>query len=75
MPSTTTVVPKGTTSHQQVVSGLSIPKHDYVSLSYTGSNLTQVVYKSGGILGQVVCTVNLTYDVANNLIAVVKDFS
>ena len=31
-----------------VVTGLSIPKHDYVELSYTGSDLTGVVYKLGG---------------------------
>jgi hypothetical protein len=72
---TTTAVPKGTTSHQQVVSGLSIPKHDYVALEYTSGNLTKVTYKAGGILGQTVCVINLTYDVSNNLIAIVKDFS
>lgn len=73
--STSTVVPKGTASHQQVVSGLSIPKHDYIACEYTGGNLTKVTYKMGGILGQVVCKLNLTYDLSNNLIAVVKDFS
>lgn len=73
--STTTVVPKGATSHQQVVSGLSVPKHDYVALEYSGENLTKVTYKMGGILGQVVCRLNLTYDINNNLIAIVKDFS
>lgn len=74
--STTTVVPKGATSHQQVVSGISIPKHDVALLEYTGQNLlTKVTYKLGGILGQVVCTVNLTYDLNNNLIAVIKDFA
>ena len=29
-----------------VVAGLSIPEHDYISLSYTGTNLTGVVYKT-----------------------------
>lgn len=72
---TVTPVPKGVTSHQQVVSGISIPKHDYLALSYTGQNLTKVTYKSGGIVGQVVCVINLTYDNNNNLIAVVKDFT
>lgn len=31
-----------------VVAGLSIPRHDYVELSYTGSDLTGVLYKLGG---------------------------
>lgn len=31
-----------------VVSGLSIPKHDYVELSYTGEDVTGVAYKVGG---------------------------
>lgn len=31
-----------------VVSGLSIPKHDYAELSYTGEDVTGVTYKVGG---------------------------
>lgn len=31
-----------------VVTGLSIPKHDYVELSYTGDDVTGVSYKVGG---------------------------
>jgi hypothetical protein len=31
-----------------VVTGLEIPEHDYIDLSYTGSNLIGVVYKTGG---------------------------
>jgi len=30
---------------QVVTSGLSIPKHDEIALSYTGDNLTGVIYK------------------------------
>ena len=54
------------------VEGLDIPLHDYISCSYTGSNLTQVVYKSGGASGTVVATLNLTYDGASNLLTVTK---
>lgn len=32
-----------------IPAGLNIPSHDYVSLSYTGANLTGVVYKTGGV--------------------------
>ena len=53
-------------------SGLSIPVHDYVSCTYTGSNLTQVVYKDGGSGGTTVATLNLTYDGASNLLTVTK---
>lgn len=31
-----------------VVAGLSIPKHDYIELSYTGEDVTGVAYKIGG---------------------------
>ena len=39
-----------------------VPKeHDYISLTYTGSNLTSVIYKSGGSGGTIVATLTLTY--------------
>jgi len=34
---------------------------DYLSLSYTGNNLTQVVYRSGGSGGAIVATLTMTY--------------
>ena len=43
------------------VPGLDIPIHDYIALSYTGSNLTSVVYKTGGAGGTTVATLTLTY--------------
>lgn len=52
--------------------GLDIPAHDYISLSYTGSNLTGVVYKTGGSGGVTVATLTLAYDGSNNLISVAK---
>ena len=55
-----------------VVAGLSIPEHDYTSLSYTGTNLTGVVYKTGGSGGTTVATLTLAYDVNDNLISVTK---
>jgi len=55
-----------------VINGLSIPEHDYISLSYTGSNLTGVVYKTGGSGGTTVGTLTLTYDGSSNLISVTK---
>ena len=52
--------------------GLEIPPHDYISLSYTGSNLTGVVYKTGGSGGTTVATLTLGYDGSDNLISVTK---
>lgn len=47
------------------VQGLDIPDHDYISLSYTGDNLTGVVYKTGGSSGTTVATLALTYSGSN----------
>lgn len=41
--------------------GLTIPVHDYIGLSYTGENLTGVVYKTGGSGGTTVATLVLGY--------------
>ena len=63
------------------VTGLSIPKHDYIDLSYTGSNLTGVIYKLGGTWdtvsniysgGTTVGQLELVYDGSNNLVQVVE---
>lgn len=54
------------------IPGLSIPEHDYVSLAYTGTNLTTVVYKQGGVLGTTVATLTMAYDVNSNLTSVTK---
>jgi hypothetical protein len=54
------------------IAGLGIPAHDYISLSYTGANLTGVVYKTGGSGGTTVATLTLGYDIDNNLTSVTK---
>lgn len=42
--------------------GQLVPKnYDYISLSYTGENLTGVVYKLGGESGTTVATLTLAY--------------
>lgn len=53
------------------ISGLSIPAHDYISLSYTGGNLTGVVYRTGGSGGTIVGTLTLAYS-GSDLISVTK---
>lgn len=54
------------------IAGLNVPTHDYISLGYTGPNLTSVVYKTGGSGGTTVATLTLAYDGSNNLISVTK---
>ena len=52
--------------------GLAIPEHDYISMTYSGSNLTDVVYKTNGSGGTTVATLSLAYDGSNNLTSVTK---
>lgn len=54
------------------IQGLEIPAHDYMALTYTGANLTGVVYKDGGSGGTTVATLTLAYDGSSNLTSVTK---
>lgn len=54
------------------IQGLEIPAHDYIALTYTGANLTGVVYKDGGSGGTTVATLTLAYDGNDNLTSVTK---
>lgn len=54
-----------------VITGLRIPEHDYISLGYTGSDLTSVIYKTGGSGGTTVATLTLAYS-GGNLVSVTK---
>lgn len=54
------------------IDGLSIPEHDHIALTYTGTNLTGVVYKTGGSGGTTVATLTLAYDGSDNLTSVTK---
>ena len=56
----------------QGIAGMIPSAYDYTSLSYTGSNLTGVVFKSGGSGGTTVSTLTLAYDGDNNLTIVTK---
>jgi hypothetical protein len=55
----------------QAANALVPTSYDYVSLSYTGDNLTGVVFKHGGSSGTVVSTLTLAYSGAN-LVSVTK---
>jgi len=59
---TTWYAQKGDTSGRAItVSGLVPHEYDYISLSYTESNLTGVTYRVGGAAGSIVATLVLAY--------------
>ncbi len=47
-------------------------EYDYISMGYTGSNLTTVQYYVGGAGGTLQATLTLTYDGSSNLISVTR---
>lgn len=49
----------------RVLGGFLIPSYDYVSFSYTGSDITGVTYKTGGASGTTVATLALAYSGGN----------
>jgi hypothetical protein len=52
--------------------GRMVPaEYDYVALSYTGADLTGVVFRTGGAGGTIVATLTLAYT-AGNLTSVTK---
>jgi hypothetical protein len=54
------------------IPGLAIPEHNHVSMTYSGGNLTGVVYRQGGSNGGVVAALTLAYDGSGNLLTVTK---
>jgi hypothetical protein len=57
-----------------VVTGLSIPEHDYIEFDPVATPATgtqDVIYKTGGSSGYVVATLTLTYS-SGNLVSVAK---
>lgn len=56
-----------------LIGGNLVPAvYDYISLSYTGANLTGVIFKIGGSGGAVVGTLTLGYDGSDNLTTITK---
>lgn len=69
---TTATSPYRLLTDTTITDGFDIGEYDYISLSYTGSNLTGVVYKTGGSGGTTVATLTLGYDGSDNLTSVTK---
>ena len=51
----------------QRTGGMFIPPHDHVTNTYSGTNLTQIVYRIGGSTGKVVARINMTYNVNDDV--------
>jgi YD repeat-containing protein len=63
----------GRYSSRQMETGLSVPEHDYISITNDANgNPTAVVYRAGGASGQIVSTVNMTYDGNGYLVSVTR---
>ena len=62
---------------QDVTSGLMIPAHDYIALTYVAAGngageISTVTFYTGGASGSIVATLTLTYDASNNLETITK---
>jgi len=55
-----------------VMADFNTSLHDHVSCTYTGNNLTQLVYKSGGSGGETVATITLAYDGNDRVTSITK---
>ena len=69
---TTVNIKAGRYSSDSALTGFNVPPYDYISLSYTGDNLTGVTYKQGGSGGATVATLTLTYDGSGNVASITK---
>ena len=75
--SQTTNLDAGTYSVTQIAEGLSIPKYDYIALTYVPSGdgvgeIETVTYKTGGSSGITVGALTLGYDASNRLSTVTR---
>ncbi|PWB94926.1 hypothetical protein [Methylosinus sporium] len=63
----------GDGSYADVVSTVDWPgQWDYLENTYSGTNLTQTVYKIGGSGGTIIGTLTMTYDASGNLLTVTR---
>jgi len=69
---TAAVAIKTNSAGELMMSSLIPEKYDYLSFSYTGSNLTGIVFKTGGAGGTTVATLTLGYDGSNNLTSIAR---
>jgi len=58
-------------SNLQTINSLVPSVYDFISLGYTGSNLTSVIFKSGGSGGTTISTLTLAYS-GSDLVSITK---
>ncbi len=54
-----------------IVAGLVPYNYDYISLGYTGANISTIIYRSGGATGTIVATLQIQYS-GNNIISITR---
>lgn len=54
-----------------IANSLVPSQYDYISLGYTGTDLTSVIYKTGGASGATISTLTLAYS-GGNLVSITK---
>lgn len=69
---TNAVALKVNSAGELMISSLVPEKYDYVDLTYTGTNPTTIVFKTGGVGGTTVATLTLTYDASNNPLTIAR---
>lgn len=68
-----TYVPVTGSGVEVVVNSAIIPyEYDYIDCTYTGNNMTGVVFKTGGSGGTTVATLAITYDGNDNIDTVTR---
>lgn len=71
MPTTLNVTP-GRYSAGSFISGLGIPPHDFISLTYSGTLITQALFKTRGASGTTVATLAFTYNGNGDVLTVTR---
>lgn len=69
---TTLNVTSGRYSASSFITGLGIPPHDFISLTYSGTLISQAVFKTQGVSGVTVATLSFTYNGNGDVLTVTR---
>jgi hypothetical protein len=70
--STTVSIKPGRYSAGSLLNALGIPPYDYISLTYSGTLVSQAVFKDGGVSGVTVGTLAFTYNGNGDVLTVTR---
>jgi hypothetical protein len=70
--STTFNIEPGRYSASSFITGLGIPPHDHISLTYSGTLISQAVFKVRGAAGPTVATLAFTYNGNGDVLTVTR---